>query len=270
MRCTSLTPDQTNCRLEFCLVQIQPRTTSWINRLDRLVLLTVFILGWVETGTQLSQPVNGCFWTRIRYTVSLRGQKSSGEPYFVSFPEFSDNLTSHQTHPALTKRDEMAKAILEYLTRPHNQLLSAGYAKTTPEFINCSTHTAIATILHDLQLHLRDFLFDTEGTDSKLDAIHKEVSLGKLPALSDTFVPVNRGIGEMTQKIEIRQEGFNGSKLSSIHSRRNHTIGLGELDQFIIIVTDSPGIMHSHPYRPITWIFTCVLEPRGVHMQLVP
>ncbi|KAJ6308195.1 hypothetical protein OIU76_017884 [Salix suchowensis] len=70
----------------------------------------------------------------------------------------------------------------------------------------------------------RDFLFDTEGTDSKLDAIHKEVFLGKLPALSDTFVPVNRGIGEMTQKIEIRQEGFNGSKLSSIHSRRNHTI----------------------------------------------
>uniref|UniRef100_A0A6N2KSX4 Uncharacterized protein n=1 Tax=Salix viminalis TaxID=40686 RepID=A0A6N2KSX4_SALVM len=63
----------------------------------------------------------------------------------------------------------------------------------------------------------RDFLFDTEGTDSKLDAIHKEVFLGKLPALSDTFVPVNRGIGEMTQKIEIRQEGFNGSKLSSIH-----------------------------------------------------
>ncbi|KAF9689396.1 hypothetical protein SADUNF_Sadunf01G0087900 [Salix dunnii] len=85
----------------------------------------------------------------------------------------------------------------------------------------------------------RDFLFDTEGTDSKLDAIHKEVFLGKLPALSDNFVPVNRGIGEMTQKIGIRQEGFNGSKLSSIHSRRNHTIGLGELGQFNIMVTES-------------------------------
>ncbi|KAL9406384.1 hypothetical protein Peur_003356 [Populus x canadensis] len=66
-----------------------------------------------------------------------------------------------------------------------------------------------------------------------------EVLLGKLPALSDTFVPVNRAIGEMMQKIEIRQEGFNGSKLSSIHGRRNHTIGLGELDQHNIMVTES-------------------------------
>ena len=66
-----------------------------------------------------------------------------------------------------------------------------------------------------------------------------EVLLGKLPALSDTFVPVNRGIGEMIQKIETRQEGFNGSKLSSIHGRRNHTIGLGELDQLNVMVTES-------------------------------
>ncbi|XP_061964365.1 uncharacterized protein LOC133688767 [Populus nigra] len=84
-----------------------------------------------------------------------------------------------------------------------------------------------------------DFLFDAKVTDSKLDAIHGEVLLGKLPALSDTFVPVNRAIGEMMQKIEIRQEGFNGSKLSSIHGRRNHTIGLGELDQLNIMVTES-------------------------------
>jgi hypothetical protein len=41
------------------------------------------------------------------------------------------------------------------------------------------------------------------------------------------------------QKIEIRQEGFNGSKLSSIHGRRNHTIGLGELDQLNVMVTES-------------------------------
>nr|TKR97430.1 hypothetical protein D5086_0000210750 [Populus alba] len=76
-----------------------------------------------------------------------------------------------------------------------------------------------------------DFLFDAKVTDSKLDAIHGEVFPGKLPALSDTLVPVNRGIGERMQKIEIPQEGFNGSILSSIHGRRNHTIGPGELDQ---------------------------------------
>ncbi|KAG6788385.1 hypothetical protein POTOM_004450 [Populus tomentosa] len=76
-----------------------------------------------------------------------------------------------------------------------------------------------------------DFLFDAKVTDSKLDAIHGEVFPGKLPALSDTLVPVNRGIGERMQKIEIPQGGFNGSILSSIHGRRNHTIGPGKLDQ---------------------------------------
>lgn len=66
-----------------------------------------------------------------------------------------------------------------------------------------------------------------------------EVFSGKLPALSDTLVPVNRGIGERMQKIEIPQEGFNGSILSSIHGRRNHTIGPGELDQLNVMVSES-------------------------------
>ncbi|KAJ6946363.1 hypothetical protein NC651_001183 [Populus alba x Populus x berolinensis] len=84
-----------------------------------------------------------------------------------------------------------------------------------------------------------DFLFDARVTDLKLDAIHGEVFLGKFPALSDTLVPVNRGIGERMQKIEIPQEGFNGSILSSIHGRRNHTIGPGELDQLNVMVSES-------------------------------
>ncbi|CAK7335436.1 unnamed protein product [Dovyalis caffra] len=85
-----------------------------------------------------------------------------------------------------------------------------------------------------------DFLFGSKACESKLNTIHAEPVLGKLPALSDTFIPVHRGIGEMMQKIEFRREGFNGSKLSSIHSsRRHHTIGLGELDQFNIMVTES-------------------------------
>jgi hypothetical protein len=66
-----------------------------------------------------------------------------------------------------------------------------------------------------------------------------ESVLRQLPALSATSAPVHRGIEEMMQKIEFPREGCNGSKLSSIHSRRNHTIGLGELDQLNIMVTES-------------------------------
>lgn len=84
-----------------------------------------------------------------------------------------------------------------------------------------------------------DFSFGTKATVSKWDAIHGESVLRKLPALSATSAPVHRGIEEMMQKIEFPREGGNGSKLSSIHSRRNHTIGLGELDQLNIMVTES-------------------------------
>lgn len=84
-----------------------------------------------------------------------------------------------------------------------------------------------------------DFSFGTKATESKWDAIHGEAVLQKLPALSPTFAPAHRGIGEMMLKIEFPREGFSGSKLTSIHSRRNHTIGLGELDQLNIMVTES-------------------------------
>ncbi|KAG6791770.1 hypothetical protein POTOM_000903 [Populus tomentosa] len=72
--------------------------------------------------------------------------------------------------------------------------------------VNDNTPCSASEVL-ELQLRKGDFLFDAKVTDSKLDAIHGEVFPGKLPALSDTLVPVNRGIGERMQKIEIPQEG---------------------------------------------------------------
>lgn len=66
---------------------------------------------------------------------------------------------------------------------------------------------------------------------------HAVSNLGKLFVLPDSPLPVRR---ELEQRIEIRREGTNtGSKHSGIHSKRNHTIGLGERHQLDFIVTES-------------------------------
>ncbi|KAJ4846699.1 hypothetical protein Tsubulata_031971, partial [Turnera subulata] len=80
--------------------------------------------------------------------------------------------------------------------------------------------------------------FTFQATESNLDASPGESRLEKL-FLPDTCAPVDYGVGEITPKIELRRQGINGSRVSSIPSRRNHTIGLGELDQLNIIVTES-------------------------------
>uniref|UniRef100_A0A2P2NZA2 Protein kinase domain-containing protein n=1 Tax=Rhizophora mucronata TaxID=61149 RepID=A0A2P2NZA2_RHIMU len=69
---------------------------------------------------------------------------------------------------------------------------------------------------------------DFKANVSKLDVIH-----------GDTSLQVQPGVGEILQKTEFQREGANASRMSGSHSRRNHTIGLGELDQVNIVVTES-------------------------------
>ncbi|CAL5404949.1 unnamed protein product [Camellia sinensis] len=40
-------------------------------------------------------------------------------------------------------------------------------------------------------------------------------------------------------RVDSIRQGTNGSRMSGIHSRRNHTIGLGEFDQIDLMVTES-------------------------------
>ena len=59
-----------------------------------------------------------------------------------------------------------------------------------------------------------------------------ESNLVNLSMLPNSSVPVE-------QKTEFRRGGPNGSRLAGIHSKRNHTIGLGEFDHFDLMVTES-------------------------------
>lgn len=65
-----------------------------------------------------------------------------------------------------------------------------------------------------------------------------ESNVEKLLELTDCS-PAKRDDGEVEHK-EFRRGGTNGlSRVAGIHSKRNHTIGLGELDQLNLIVTES-------------------------------
>lgn len=73
---------------------------------------------------------------------------------------------------------------------------------------------------------------------STLDPIYGESNVEKRLELTDC-APAKRDDGEVEHK-EFRRGGTNGlSRVAGIHSKRNHTIGLGELDQLNLIVTES-------------------------------
>ncbi|PQQ14274.1 hypothetical protein Pyn_19584 [Prunus yedoensis var. nudiflora] len=73
---------------------------------------------------------------------------------------------------------------------------------------------------------------------SMLDASHGESSAEKLLMLSDCS-PVKHD-GEEIERKEFWRGGTNGSsRVAGIHSKRNHTIGHGELDQLNLVMTES-------------------------------
>ncbi|KAH1089701.1 hypothetical protein J1N35_016958 [Gossypium stocksii] len=80
---------------------------------------------------------------------------------------------------------------------------------------------------------------------SEMSAEYRESNLVKLSMLPDSLVPVSvRG-------------GPNGSRLAGIHSKRNHTISLGEINHFDLVVNESV----------IRWA-SCTHIPRASSLRL--
>lgn len=76
---------------------------------------------------------------------------------------------------------------------------------------------------------------------SRVDAIQEETSLGKLLMLPDSTLSFGHEAKEIENKeAEDRRAGGSiGSRIFCIHSKRNHTIGLGEREQLDLVVAES-------------------------------
>ncbi|KAK6158122.1 hypothetical protein DH2020_005436 [Rehmannia glutinosa] len=75
---------------------------------------------------------------------------------------------------------------------------------------------------------------------TKMLSIDGEPSIRKLILLPDPAQPTEQMSDEMEQRPEVRRGGWtNVSKTTSLQSKRNHTIGLGELDHLDLIATAS-------------------------------
>lgn len=77
-----------------------------------------------------------------------------------------------------------------------------------------------------------------KGNNLKSNRVHGDSTSRKLFAWSESSRPIKQEERETDRRIEIRSR-TSGLKISGIHSKRNHTIGLGELEQFDLLVTES-------------------------------
>uniref|UniRef100_A0A7N0SZG7 Protein kinase domain-containing protein n=1 Tax=Kalanchoe fedtschenkoi TaxID=63787 RepID=A0A7N0SZG7_KALFE len=66
-----------------------------------------------------------------------------------------------------------------------------------------------------------------------------ETSLGKHVNSPSLLASTTKESGVIENKPEFRRAGISGYRSMGIHKRRNHTIGLGELDQLNVIVVES-------------------------------
>lgn len=94
------------------------------------------------------------------------------------------------------------------------------------------------SIMPKISYHIWVFLYTTLIWTCFLLG-HAESRLSKALVFPDSPLPVRHDIGETEHRTEIRRGGTSGYKASVIHSKRNHTIGLGEQDQLDLIVTES-------------------------------
>ncbi|GLU05744.1 hypothetical protein SLE2022_228250 [Rubroshorea leprosula] len=78
-----------------------------------------------------------------------------------------------------------------------------------------------------------------KADSSKVGEESKVLNLGKLFVVPDSSLGIKQEARELEPKTEIQRGAASVSRLSGIHSKRNHTIGLGELDQINLIVTES-------------------------------
>ncbi|PSS11451.1 Calcium-dependent protein kinase [Actinidia chinensis var. chinensis] len=75
---------------------------------------------------------------------------------------------------------------------------------------------------------------------STVDSSHRDSSMGKLFMLDASSSTKHQLLGETELRTDLRRGGgTSGPMFSGFHSKRNHTIGLGELDHFDLIVTTS-------------------------------
>ncbi|GLU21034.1 hypothetical protein SLE2022_371990 [Rubroshorea leprosula] len=74
----------------------------------------------------------------------------------------------------------------------------------------------------------------------RIGTIHGDSDVGKLPMLSDSSAccwPEARATEQKTA--EVKTMGANGSRMLGFHSKRNHTIGVGEREQLHFMVSES-------------------------------
>ncbi|XP_010255556.1 PREDICTED: calcium-dependent protein kinase 26-like [Nelumbo nucifera] len=83
-----------------------------------------------------------------------------------------------------------------------------------------------------------DFMANVSG----VQAVQSETSVGELILLSDSTVCLGQEGGQTAHNkvVDVRRGGVTPtSRVFGIHSKRNHTIGLGELEQLDLMVTES-------------------------------
>ncbi|XP_073012522.1 calcium-dependent protein kinase 26 [Typha latifolia] len=217
---------------------------------QRLTACQVLDHSWIKDHTDQRQ-VSCRRSNEISYGQSDLGSCSFATPLAsrsrdVSFSTSSPipcQTLADQSSPAFTCRSSFSTFIVD--STPCSPTIAFSFSSScepssaifSPQIPSMSSFSFFSPPRTTAQEDFLDFTSEALNGNS----IDKDLSFGKIVASPDSSLCVNCDIKVSDNKLaEVRRGAATASRVAiGIHSRRNHTIGLGELEQLDLMVTES-------------------------------
>lgn len=125
----------------------------------------------------------------------------------------------------------------------HSSVQVLVLTKIAVSWISCQIHPRkihSAKVICFLFLFINVPFATLKVVSQYLVVCHAEADVGKLFMMADTSLCYGQVAGGSERRaLEVKKGGSTIFRTPGIHSRRNHTIGLGELEQLDLMVTES-------------------------------
>ncbi|XP_064961488.1 calcium-dependent protein kinase 26-like [Musa acuminata AAA Group] len=211
---------------------------------QRLTAKQVLDHSWITEHTQ--QPEVSCGQCHeVSFTPGDLGNSSFSTPLVSASRDVSFSTSSlipcqrveDHSLPAFTCRSSCSSFIVDV---PFSSTISFSFQNgcESDGMRFCSQMPVVPSFAFFMPEQQKPFSFTSE--ELKIKASQTDSSLRKLSVLPYSAACSSRDLRELDHKgLEARRGLGTNSRAIGIHSRRNHTIGLGERDQLDLVVSES-------------------------------
>ncbi|GAB4858661.1 hypothetical protein Ancab_010133 [Ancistrocladus abbreviatus] len=212
-----------------------------VDPLKRLTAQEVLDHRWMKESSPVSLELHVRQSSNCEHLDAGGGSFSTpfmGQNQAISFGTGSPIICEPQS-PTFTCRSSFSSFLVEPST---SRFISSGFSfrgsSDSPQLDFASALSSVPSFAFFSPPSLVER--ETHALDFSSETARAETSLGKPFKPTDSSLAVGHDAFELRQRIaDAKRAGTTGSRVSSIHNKRNRTIGIGEFDQLGLVATES-------------------------------